>query len=256
MEVIKDQPAPVTNGLPAVWDLVIMDMMERNRMGCERYGTPLQPYNGRNALIDAYQESLDKTVYLRQRIEEDRTPPITAVFLDLDGVLVDFVGGALRAHGKPASCLIPGKWHVEVGMGLSPEAFWAKCRGHRFWSTLDWTSDGKYVLNLVSRHLPVPLWLLTSHSDDDGACSGKYAWLCRELNCLRRRAILCPDKRAVSRPGALLIDDSDDNVEMWCAMGGEAILLPRFWNSRHEAAHYALEYLETRLTELAPRCRP
>lgn len=31
---------------------------------------PLQPHNGRNALIDAYQEALDLVVYLRQALEE------------------------------------------------------------------------------------------------------------------------------------------------------------------------------------------
>ena len=39
-------------------------------MGIKRYGTPLQPHNGRDALIDTYQEILDSAVYLRQAIEE------------------------------------------------------------------------------------------------------------------------------------------------------------------------------------------
>lgn len=71
-ERVVDQPAPKPNTKPAVWDLVIDDMKERDRVGRERYGTPLQPFNGRNALVDAYQEALDLVVYLRQRIEEDR----------------------------------------------------------------------------------------------------------------------------------------------------------------------------------------
>lgn len=32
---------------------------------------PLQPFNGRDALVDAYQEAVDLAVYLRQRIEEE-----------------------------------------------------------------------------------------------------------------------------------------------------------------------------------------
>jgi hypothetical protein len=70
MSSIKDQPAPTSNGLPAVWDLVIADMKERDAIGRERYGTPLQPFNGRDALVDAYQEALDLAVYLRQAIAE------------------------------------------------------------------------------------------------------------------------------------------------------------------------------------------
>lgn len=65
-----DQPPPVRNDGPAIWPLVIEDMRERDRVGRERYGTPLQAHNGRDALVDAYQEALDLAVYLRQAIEE------------------------------------------------------------------------------------------------------------------------------------------------------------------------------------------
>lgn len=67
---IVDQPEPVPNERRPVWELVIEDMAERDRVGRERYGTPLQPHNGRDALVDAYQEALDLVVYLRQAIEE------------------------------------------------------------------------------------------------------------------------------------------------------------------------------------------
>lgn len=67
---ITDQPAPQTNSLPAVWDLVIADMQQRDATGRQRYGTPLQPHNQRDALVDAYQEALDLAVYLRQAIFE------------------------------------------------------------------------------------------------------------------------------------------------------------------------------------------
>jgi hypothetical protein len=83
---VHPQPAPVANEEPAVWPLVIealearwrdaadpsiallviADMRERDRVGRERYGTPLQPNNGRNALVDAYHEALDLCAYLYQ----------------------------------------------------------------------------------------------------------------------------------------------------------------------------------------------
>lgn len=70
MSDIRDQPPPVPNGGRPVWELVVEDMMERDRVGRERYGTPLKTHNGRDALVDAYQEALDLCVYLRQAIEE------------------------------------------------------------------------------------------------------------------------------------------------------------------------------------------
>ena len=49
--MVVDQPPPKPNDKPAVWDLV-------------------QPFNGRDALVDAFQEALDLCVYLRQAIYE------------------------------------------------------------------------------------------------------------------------------------------------------------------------------------------
>ena len=68
--LVTDQPPPTPNDRPAIWDLVIEDMKARDRVGRERYRTPLQPFNGRDALTDLYQELLDATVYCRQEIEE------------------------------------------------------------------------------------------------------------------------------------------------------------------------------------------
>ena len=65
-----EQPSPVANDHPAVWPLVIMDMAARDQVGRARYGVPLQPHNGRDALRDAYEESLDLCAYLRQAIME------------------------------------------------------------------------------------------------------------------------------------------------------------------------------------------
>lgn len=53
-----------------VWLLVMKDMEDRRQMGCKKYGTPLQPFNGRDALVDVYQELLDACVYIRQEIEQ------------------------------------------------------------------------------------------------------------------------------------------------------------------------------------------
>jgi hypothetical protein len=64
------QPAPVANHHPAVWDLVINEMSARDQEGRRKYGVPLQPHNGRDALVDAYQEALDLVVYLRTAIFE------------------------------------------------------------------------------------------------------------------------------------------------------------------------------------------
>lgn len=70
LKAANEQPAPVANDRPAVWPAVIKDMETRDQLGRQRYGVPLQPNNGRDALRDAYEEALDLAVYLKQAILE------------------------------------------------------------------------------------------------------------------------------------------------------------------------------------------
>lgn len=69
----KSESAPIPNQSIPIWELVIKDMQDRDHIGRAKYGTPLQAGNGRNALVDAYQEALDLAVYIRQAIEERKT---------------------------------------------------------------------------------------------------------------------------------------------------------------------------------------
>jgi hypothetical protein len=75
-----EQPAPTKNEERCIQDLVIQDIQTRKAIGLERYGTLLQPFNGRDALVDAYQEALDLCQYLRQVIEERDRAKTASVF--------------------------------------------------------------------------------------------------------------------------------------------------------------------------------
>ena len=70
-ETMSDkQPDPIPNTNRPVWDLVIEDMKNRDNVGRQRYGVPLQAGNGRDALLDTYEELLDACVYIKQAILE------------------------------------------------------------------------------------------------------------------------------------------------------------------------------------------
>lgn len=68
--VDEHQPAPIKNTRPAIQDLVVRDIEARKEIGLQRYGTLLQGFNGRDCLLDAYQEAIDLVIYLRQAIYE------------------------------------------------------------------------------------------------------------------------------------------------------------------------------------------
>lgn len=65
-----DQQLPVVNDNKFIQDLVIKDIEERKQLGIRKYGTALQANNGRDMLLDAYEEALDLCIYLRGCLEE------------------------------------------------------------------------------------------------------------------------------------------------------------------------------------------
>lgn len=97
-DLIAPQPAPVHNDHPASWDLVVEDldsrygegdeltdairedMRGRDRFGFEKYGVRIQPHNGRDNLVDAYQELLDSLVYFRSALYEEEDPRLKDMY--------------------------------------------------------------------------------------------------------------------------------------------------------------------------------
>lgn len=85
-----DQPLPVVTDGVFVQDLVIEDIEARKETGIQRYGTPLQAFNGRNVDQDLYEELIDATTYLRQKLVErqalnDSVVGLTRLLEDLLG---------------------------------------------------------------------------------------------------------------------------------------------------------------------------
>lgn len=73
MTAATPQPAP-RPGQIEVYKNVLNDIRERVAAGEAKYGTKLMTHNGRDALMDAYQEALDLVMYLRQAIDERMGP--------------------------------------------------------------------------------------------------------------------------------------------------------------------------------------
>lgn len=63
------QPEPI-RGNQIVLRMVMADLEARAEAGRMKYGHYLETNNGRDALMDAYQEALDLCMYLRQTIAE------------------------------------------------------------------------------------------------------------------------------------------------------------------------------------------
>ena len=63
------QPMPEGQG-QEVLEEVIKDLRDRSKEGIRKYGTPLRIDNGRDGLMDLYQELLDSCQYCKQIMME------------------------------------------------------------------------------------------------------------------------------------------------------------------------------------------
>ncbi len=149
-------------------------------------------------------------------------------FLDMDGVLVDFIGGSLKAHGinlHKRDC----EWSFFNKLGLTDAQFWDPL-GHDFWANLEWTSEGKELIKELEYLFRERIVLCTSPCETPGGVEGKIAWIKRELPAYRRRFFVGPPKALAASPCKVLIDDHDLNVEAFVLEGGHGVLVPRPWN--------------------------
>lgn len=88
--IIPIQPDPIPNDEEPVYDRVASDLNRFNealhgryRLGIQRYGTALQPYNGRDAVEDLKDEILDAIVYAKQACIERDSEQLQAIYLKL-----------------------------------------------------------------------------------------------------------------------------------------------------------------------------
>ena len=158
---------------------------------------------------------------------------IETVYLDMDGVITDFVGEVNERMGIPRDT-IPSKWAwvEDFGFTLDQVNDWCTID---FWANLGWMPDGRDILRLVtSTFKPEQIYLLTAPMSNPGSYTGKALWVQKHLPEYSKRLIVTPAPKSLfARPDTLLIDDKDGNVEGFINAGGNAILVPRSWNELH-----------------------
>jgi len=185
---------------------------------------------------------------------------IKTVYLDLDGVMVNFLGGLHRALGVPYDVnqypYEKGKWNMLTdikGFDDVPATFEQinDCCAARFWANLGWTHDGVAILRAVEHAFDRKnIWLLTTPMPNVGSASGKIEWINKYLPWYSKKVfITTASKSVVAGPDTLLIDDKDENVEGFIEAGGRGLLVPRLWNADYGMAHHTLEVVCDRLED-------
>lgn len=158
------------------------------------------------------------------------------LFCDMDGVLVDFVGGASKLfHYDP--CIID-RWGYFPLIGVTEQQFWDRIKGvgSRFWYDLPAYSYHDDVMQVCGEFDPEFQILTKPGREDVGPSSakGKIAWLHKMYGTHFDRYFVGAHKHRCAGPDAVLIDDVEKNCEAFRAHGGHAILFPQQYNENRK----------------------
>lgn len=159
------------------------------------------------------------------------------IFLDVDGVLANFVAGACAAHERSESETLAGwprgTYDIVDVWGMTQEEFWSPidAAGEDFWAELPLLPHAHDLVDGLSRLGRVVL--LTSPSKHPGSHSGKCMWIQKHFGREHREYLIGPAKSSCAHRDAVLVDDYDRNVDDFVKHGGWGILFPRIWNRRH-----------------------
>ncbi|RQW92782.1 MAG: hypothetical protein EHM79_00195 [Geobacter sp.] len=159
-------------------------------------------------------------------------------YLDMDGVLADFVGGAFKLFDKEydPTTWPPDKKEIHQVLGVSSGTFWSKIysEGSMFWSTLEpypWAQDFYKLLKGYGGVV-----FCSSPPRNPSALQGKLEWLqgFSGEGELLRNYLFSPVKHLAAVPGSILIDDSEQQCQMFANVAKGlcmSILFPQPWNS-------------------------
>lgn len=171
------------------------------------------------------------------------------IYLDIDGVLADFVGAAAR-YMKFDPTLVT-EWDFYSLIGTTDKDFWdcVKSHGQEFWSSMEaypWCHSLFGDCNAVA-----PVTLLTApppRSDcRPSAIAGRVEWIHATFGESFRDYFAGCKKETVATPNSLLIDDNDSNCKKFEDAGGRCILFPRPWNANRgidEPYSFVMEQLD------------
>lgn len=168
-------------------------------------------------------------------------------YCDMDGVLVDFVAGAVKKMNETIDVqdhplrelavlareeIGDGpvrREHLLKGSGVASAALRQYMRpllqdDEEFWTNLPWMPGGRKIWNSIKQHNPT---ILTSPMDQNGcpeSIFGKQKWIKRELGLdINERVIFSHDKYEYAVVGGVigvLIDDYDKNIILFEEHGG------------------------------------
>lgn len=166
--------------------------------------------------------------------------------LDMDGVLADFVGAMVKAHGKEdpyKNGKHKGNFSMEEAWKMPLETFWKPANFVDFWASMKKTPEADDLVSFVEKKFGKEnVAILTTQSEHPSSVIGKIKWIDSNYPQFNRRLILTAAKDFLAHPENTLIDDKTENVDNFIKSGGLAVLMPRPWNREHRKSAFSLKH--------------
>jgi len=166
-------------------------------------------------------------------------------FIDMDGVLVNFIDAAHKLHGQDVMLpewpyeMGPGSFQVESRLGISVARFF-RDMDREFWANLDWFEfsnddwrfSGELLLGEMERRYGQEnICILTSPCLTPGCVEGKRDWINKYIPQYNRQVLFGSCKEFCAGPNSILYAAKDSNIEAFQSRCGQGVLVPRPWNS-------------------------
>lgn len=155
------------------------------------------------------------------------------IYLDMDGVLADFVSASITAHGRSDSHDSIATWDYPVEQwGISNADFWCLCQGRRFWAEISPYSHHLDLLDMCEAYADEVFFLTSPSSTAHADCiAGKSDWIAAWFGAdYQSKLIPTKHKHLLAASDRVLIDDSTDNIQAWAKAGGVGIGFGQPWN--------------------------
>lgn len=152
------------------------------------------------------------------------------VFLDLDGVCCDFLGGMCKLYDRNINDLPVGVYNLPELFGKSFEEIDADIStNYDFWYKLEPYPHTEAMVELLREYGRMRI-LSTAWPQSPISHQAKLDWCNHKIGVPTSEVILTPYKHLLSARGRLLIDDRIDTCMAWMAFGGQAIVFPTHHN--------------------------
>lgn len=183
---------------------------------------------------------------------------ISAVLIDIDGVLADFITPSLEVASIPLQSdqqvshwdyFLPYMSEAEFMRRIDAvESFWANLIPYA------WAAELVQLCESVAQ-----VYFCSNPAGYRGAADAKLEWLIQHgfMDRGARNYILTPHKWLQAAPGRVLIDDSPCNIACFMQHKGVGVLFPQPWNSpagtitHASRMQYISECLATAVNELS-----